>query len=122
MWRTASTIAALAACRIHFDPITTQSDGARGDTTRLGDGTPDARPAPFVQAVSVEVAGGAPIPVDGTAGLAPVTPGNIVIVVCGGLNAGTACAPVSTPPATWQQIDPGLTLGVYVACNAPAIA
>jgi len=31
------------------------------------------------------------------------------------------CNISSTPAATWTNIDPGTTLGVYVACNAPAI-
>jgi len=45
----------------------------------------------------------------------------MVMVVCGHPTATGQCNPTSVPAATWQQIDGGTSLGVYVVCNAPAI-
>lgn len=114
----------VAGCRFHFDPLGGPSDGASGDATdgsmTLSDGSTDAKVTPLVQGVSLDTTSGAPVTVNGSTGLATVTPGNLVIVVCGGLN-GPACVVTSSPTTTWQQVDPGSTLGVYVACDAPAI-
>lgn len=121
MWRGVIAIVTCAACRIHFEPMmNAPSDGASADMP-VADTSPDATSSRVIQAVSSDTTSGAPVTIDSSTGLATVTPGNMVLVVCGALNAPSACAPTSTPAATWQQIDPGTTLGVYVACNAPAI-
>ncbi len=122
MWRPGCALVVLASCRINFDPTSTLSDAAGLDPdARRDTASADATSSAVVQTASVDTATGNPLTLDGSSGLAPVTPGNMVMVVCGGLNTPSPCAPVSTPAATWQQIDPGTTLGVYIACNAPAI-
>ena len=127
--RAASTIVLLAACRFNFDPLGAPSDGAGGDdtgdtlldTSSLLDMSGDATSSPLVQAVKSDNTSGAPITINGGSGLTPVTAGNMVLVVCGGFNSPGLCTVSSTPATTWTNIDPGSTLGVYVACNAPAI-
>jgi hypothetical protein len=121
MWRGASLLVVVVACRLHFDPTGTPSDAdSDSSTDPSADASPDAAISPVVQAVSLDTLG-VSIVIGAAGGLAPVTAGNMVLLVCGGFNGTSPCAPSSTPPATWQQIDPGTTLGVYVACNAPAI-
>ena len=114
----------LVGCRFHFDPLGAPLDGSSNDasdgSTTMSDGSPDAKVTQLVQGVSVDTTSGAPITINTSNGLATVTPGNMVMVVCGGLN-GPACVVTSTPATTWQQVDPGTTLGVYVACDVPAI-
>ena len=128
MWRGVCAALLLVGCRFNFDPVGSgPSDGsaapndATDGPTTMTDGPPDAMVTPVVQAVSRDTASAAPVTIDTTNGLATVTPGNMVVVVCGGLNAPALCTPSSTPAATWTNIDPGSTLGVHVACNAPAI-
>lgn len=129
MWRWACAIALLAACRFNFDPFgggpsdgaTSGDDGMMSDS-RIADATSDATGgSPVVQTVHRDTPTSAAITINGATGLAPVTAGNMVVVVCGGLNLPVLCGVTSTPGATWQNIDPGTTLGVYVLCNAPAI-
>ena len=115
-----TAFALLAACRINFDPAGEITDAVNPDGTPA-DAAPDALFTPLVQAVSLDAVAGAGLTLDGTIGLAPITAGNMVLVVCGGLDLQNACRPISTPPATWQEIDGGTTLGVFVTCNAPAI-
>jgi hypothetical protein len=119
MHRQVLLLVALAGCRLHFDPLA-RDDGGPGDATA---DTPsiDAQPTPLVQSVQFDIASGG-FTIDATnGGLAPVTAGNMVMVVCGHPMATGQCFPTSTPSATWLQLDSGSSLGVYVVCGAPAI-
>lgn len=117
--RLAVSLALLAACRLHFDALATDdaaSDDAAGDVAPA----PDAMVTPLVQAIQFDATSGGFTINAINGGLAPVTTGNMVLVVCGHPNATGQCLPSSTPDFAWNQIDGGTSLGVYVACGAPA--
>ena len=121
-----SLLALLAGCRIHFDAIVSSDDDAGNPDDGRRDGTADtsmidALPRPLVQSAQLDAASLGFTMTNANSGLVPVTPGNMVLVVCGHPTASGQCVPTSTPAATWQQIDGGTSLGVYVACGAPAI-
>lgn len=125
MWRAVGAVALVGACRINFDPTGATSDASSDPDARDGatpDGSSDApATSPLVQSAFVDVAGPAVQTIDMNDGLAPVTAGNTVIVTCGRFSGVGQCNPTSVPATTWQELDGGTTLGVYVACNAPAI-
>jgi hypothetical protein len=123
MLRLALLVVALAGCRFHFDSLSSDDGGpgdggsdTSGDTTMV-----DAAQTPLVQSVQFDAASLGFTMTNANSGLVPVTAGNMVFVVCGHPTASGQCFPTSTPAATWQQIDGGTSLGVYVACGAPAI-
>ncbi|MDB4955580.1 MAG: hypothetical protein JWO36_3149 [Myxococcales bacterium] len=118
-----------AGCKFHFDPRTSSDDAVTGDGSAAGDspsgdgaGTDVAMHfGPVVQAVKFDTATGN-FDINSTqGGLAPVTAGNMVLVVCGAPAGSGPCAPVSVPATTWLALDMGTALSVYVACSAPAI-
>jgi len=130
--RIAVTLAfALApGCKYRFDAVhdaagdgsTSAGDATDSATDAPVDGVPDsALPNPFVQSRFFDTASGN-FTINNANGMFQGTAaGHMVLVVCGHISATGPCLPTSTPATTWTQLDGGTSLGVYVACNAPAI-
>src|SRR5688500_2874673 len=100
MLRLALLVVALAGCRFHFDSLTTSDDGGPedGPSDTVGDATMvDAMQTPLVQAAQLDAATGGFTMTNANSGLVPVTPGNMVFVVCGHPTASGQCLPTSTP-------------------------
>src|SRR5580698_8216753 len=124
MMRFALVLVLLAGCQQLLGLQTISGDARRGgdalgDTHRPTETLPDALfesgvPELVQSASTISGSAATEFTIGSAQGLAAVTPGDMVLIMCGTVDDTGPCTPTSTPGTEWLAIDSGKNLSAFV--------